>query len=369
MPVYWGIFFLAAITGLFVTKNIDESWEQNKIARVRKYNAHSVWLFWFVLVVFAGFRDRCIDTYMYIVSYSRIPTGMEALKSALEGNMGNAVLWSVLEVVVKTLISEHHYVFFMLVAAITAWGISKGYNEHATNLGFTIFLFVASCAFSWFFNGVRQFMAVAIAFGFSHYLRDGKRIQYLIVIAVVSLIHVSAWVLLPICIFDMTKKPFSKSSVMIAVAVLVMFVMSDTFLPIINQLLETDYDFEEATGAGIVRTLVLAIPVILALINPDAVAEANDSVKLAVNMSMIGCAISLASTFTSGILVGRLPMFYSLYNYYLIPWELDHIFTKENTRRDMKIICIALYTAYFVYQMYVAWGGLQYRSNFFDMDY
>ena len=369
MPVYWGIFFLAAITGLFVTKNIDESWEQDKIAQVRKHNVRGVWLVWFAIVLFAGFRDRCVDTYMYISVYERMPTGIAALKSALEGNMGNATLWVASEIVIKSLISEHHYAFFMFVAIVTGWAISRAYKEHATNLGLTVFLFVASCAFSWFFNGIRQFLAVAITFGFSHYLRDGKRIRYLIVIALVSLIHVSAWVLLPVCIFDVTKKAFDRKTILIAVAVLIMFGMSDTFLPIINRLLETDYDFEEAAGAGFIRTLVLAIPVILALINSDAVENASGTVKLAVNMSLIGCALSLASTFTSGILVGRLPMYFSLYNYYLIPWELDHIFTKENTRRDLKILCVVLYTLYFIYQMHIAWGGLQYRSNFFGMDY
>ena len=60
------------------------------------------------------------------------------------------------------------------------------------------------------------------------------------------------------------------------------------------------------------------------------------------------------SFFTSGILVGRLPIFFSLSNYILIPWLIKELFTRESALL-LKGGFIAVYTAFFYYQVGVTW--------------
>jgi len=124
---------------------------------------------------------------------------------------------------------------------------------------------------------------------------------------------------------------------------------------------------QEDTGAHPLRAIVPAVPLLMALLKRKELAseETPDLVRICVNMSVITVALYVASVFTSGIFVGRLPIYTEMYNLILIPWLLTQYY-----RKSQNIIAIGLYGAYlmwFVYQMHLAWGGLSYASETFGM--
>ena len=75
------------------------------------------------------------------------------------------------------------------------------------------------------------------------------------------------------------------------------------------------------------------------------------------NASMITMALYLVSMVTSGIYVGRLPIYTSLYGYMLLPWVIDQIFEK-NSAILVKVLMIVCYLGFFYYQMHFTWGNL-----------
>ena len=76
---------------------------------------------------------------------------------------------------------------------------------------------------------------------------------------------------------------------------------------------------------------------------------------MCVNMSLLSTGIYVVSIFTSGILVGRLPIYFSLYNYILLPWELEYIFTVRS-KKILYLLMIGAYLVFYYYQLNYSWG-------------
>ena len=101
------------------------------------------------------------------------------------------------------------------------------------------------------------------------------------------------------------------------------------------------------------------MPTILALLGRKYIKFANDKVvNICVNASIVSSALALLSMGTSGIFIGRLPIYCSLYsNGILLPWEINAFFT-EKSAHMVKVIVVLCYTAFFYYQMHFTWGLL-----------
>ena len=71
-------------------------------------------------------------------------------------------------------------------------------------------------------------------------------------------------------------------------------------------------------------------------------------------MSIISTGLYIISMFTSGIFIGRLPIYFSLYNYILLPWEIENLFT-QRSKKIIYIGLIACYIVFYYYQMHIIW--------------
>ena len=108
-------------------------------------------------------------------------------------------------------------------------------------------------------------------------------------------------------------------------------------------------------GTNPLRVLVYSIPTILYLFCRKKIAKSGDRViQIACNMGIISTALYLVSMVTSGIFMGRLPIYCSLYaNGILLPWELKHVFGKQ-----MRALAICCYVLFYVFQLRYGWGIL-----------
>ena len=109
-------------------------------------------------------------------------------------------------------------------------------------------------------------------------------------------------------------------------------------------------------GTSFIRVLVYAVPTILAVIGRKQIKAAGDKViNICVNMSLLSTGIYLVSMFTSGILIGRLPIYFSLFNYILLPWGIENIFTARS-RKLLYPLMIGAYFVFYYYQLNYVWG-------------
>lgn len=65
-------------------------------------------------------------------------------------------------------------------------------------------------------------------------------------------------------------------------------------------------------------------------------------------MSLISMGIYVVSIFTSGIFIGRIPIYFSLFSYILLPWELRKIFSKEKFTIVLAIMVVLYMIFYFI---------------------
>lgn len=117
----------------------------------------------------------------------------------------------------------------------------------------------------------------------------------------------------------------------------------------------TDWTTWNDDGTNGLRVLVYAVPTILSFWGRRYIYyENNEVINLCVNMSIVSTGLYIISMFTSGIFIGRLPIYASLYNYILLPWEIDHMFTRKSAK-IVTLAMIACYLVFYWYQVEIVW--------------
>ena len=259
--------------------------------------------------------------------------------------------------VIKCIVGNHVNIYFIVLAAIQAGVLIYVYRKYSSRYLVSFFLFIASTDYiSWLFNGIRQFLAVTITFIGIKFILDKKYAKAIILILIASLMHQSALLVIPF-IFIAQGKAWNKKTLLFMVAVIVIVAGIGQFTNVLDSMLaETQYknvvsDWQSWNddGTNALRVLVYAVPSVLSLIGLRFIRNEDDKViNLCTNMSIVSVGFYIVSMFTSGIFIGRLPIYFSLYSYILLPWEIDHMFTKRSAR----LIYVAMVVGYLGFYLY-----------------
>lgn len=311
-------------------------------------------------VLWAGWRRNIGDTEVYRASFQDVPIGLDKIGAFLQSQSKDRG-FALLESLYKSLVSDSDVGFFLLIAAIQIFFLIIIYRKYSENCWLSFFLFVASTDYlSWMHNGMRQFLAVTIIFGALPLL---IRKRYLLMIAVVILasqIHLSALLFLPF-IFIVNGKAWNIRTILFIFGVLLaVYFVDEVTGYITDSLRDTAYEgdikiLESDDGTNIFRVLFYSVPAILSFVFRERIyAEDDPVINICVNLSVVTAGIYLFSFFTSGILIGRLPIFFSLANYILIPWLIKELVTPESGLLVQGGF-MAVYTAFFYYQVFVTW--------------
>lgn len=317
------------------------------------------------LIVWAGVRTSVGDTYAYMRKFQEVPASLPALSGYLAANSKDRG-FSVFIGLLKALGISNVSTFFLIVAAIQMLCMAKTFRKYSDNSWICIFLFVASSDYiSWMFNGLRQFLAATITFGAFDLMVRKKHVQFCLVVLLASTIHGSALLMLPLA-YIMHGPALNRKTMLMILGVVVIVPFIDRFLPILDVLLE-DTQYSGITGdeiwtvddgTNIIRVLVYSVPALLALFGRRYVVRVNNPVmNLCVNGAMITMAIYLVSSVTSGIYIGRLPIYTTLHGYMALPWLIGQIFEKD-TAKLIKLLMTVCYIGFYYYQMGLMWGML-----------
>ena len=328
--------------------------------KVQRYYPLWAFLIYLPLVIWSGFRGYVGDTGAYMKMFQEIPSGLRNIPSymdTIEKDKG----FYLFSAVIKNLISDNVNVYFIILALIQVVLLIKVYRKYSSNYIVTFFLFVASTDYiSWMFNGIRQFTAVTITFFAFEYILKKKYVPAVLIVLFAALFHGSALLVLPF-IFIAQGQAWNKKTILFIIAVIVAVMFIGKFTDILDTLLaETQYknvvsDWQEwqDDGTNIIRVLVYAIPSILSLVGLRFIKYADDPViNLCTNMSIASVGFYVVSMFTSGIFIGRLPIYFSLYGYILLPWEIEHMFSEKSA----KLVYLAMIAGYLGFYMYSVMG-------------
>ena len=116
-------------------------------------------------------------------------------------------------------------------------------------------------------------------------------------------------------------------------------------------------------GSNLLRSAVAIAPPLLALVCKRYTEQARENriLNISIIMSVLSAVTYLCSSFSGGILVGRLPIYFDMYNMILLPWLVKNAFTK----RSQSVVYLGLIVCYlaFFYSKAVYGLGLTYISD------
>ena len=317
-------------------------------------------------IVWAGWRGNTGDTYAYRKSFSEMPTAIGEWGIYIN-DLNKDQGFSVLGLLIKHFFGNSAVIYFLILAAIQILCISMVFRKYSCDYWFSIFVFIATGDYiSWMFNGIRQFTAATLIFAATTLMLKKKYISVILVILLASTMHQSALLMLPV-VFIIQGKAFNKRAIVCVILCVLALVFADQFTNVLDTLLSdtqytnvvSDWQEWEDDGMNPIRALVYSMPTILAVIGYRCIKQEHDPViNFAVNASMISTGLSIIAVGTSGIFIGRLPIYTSMYAMsILLPWEIENIFTVQSARL-IKIAAVICFAAFFYYQMHYTWGML-----------
>ena len=332
--------------------------------KLNRYSLRFAFFCFLPIIISAAFREDFGDSNAYRYEYIyNAPETVLGLNGYISLHRKDTFFYA-FTALLKILFNNQVWLYFLLIALVQGIFLLYIYRKYSDEYVFSIFLFIASTDYlSWMFNGMRQFLAVSLIFAATALILNKKYIKSIIVVLFASLLHQSALIMLPF-IFVVNKKAWNKYTIAIIATVVLIVNFSGTFTSILDvALADTQYADKvdnwiagNDDGTNIIRVLVYAVPTILALFMRKKIAEENNALlNLCVNMSIISTSIYAISAVTSGIIIGRLPIYFSLYNYILLPWELNHLFSSKS-RYLAYFLVFVLYSVFYVYQVQNTWG-------------
>ena len=267
--------------------------------------------------------------------------------------------------IIKALIGNSPILFFMFIATVQMLCMAFIYRKYSENYWMSIFVFVEGTDYmSWCHNGIRQFLAIAIIMAGFPLLLKRKYIPLIAIILLGATFHASALLMIPI-IFIVQGKAWNKKSVLCILGCILILIFVNQFTDGMNNILSNtqysnmvaDWKEWEDNGTNPIRVFVYSIPMILSIIGRKQIKEAdNPVINIVTNFSILTSVIAMVSMKTSGIFIGRLISYGSMYSAsILLPWEIENIFTRNSTI-IIKSATVLGYIGFFYYQMHFTWG-------------
>ena len=313
-------------------------------------------------LIWAGFRGNQFgDTYLYRKGFHNAPSTIAELPAYLETQVKDKG-YDVISVLFKVIIGDNEILFLLLIAFVQILCMVYVYRKYSRDYLLSLFLFVASTDYlAWMHNGIRQFLVVSIVFASLPLIVRKNYLPVVVLILLLSTIHQTALVFLPFLLI-INGKPWNMRTVLFIIAIIIAVIYLDRFVDILVDVMKTTQykaevgDFLKDDGVNIFRALFYSVPAMTAFVVRKQIEECGDSlIYTCVNMSVISMGFYIIGIFTSGIMAGRIPIYFSLSNYILYPWMLDELFT-PSTARILKRVLIIVYLIFFYYQMHEAWG-------------
>lgn len=352
--MYLHIFIWLFLVGFFVERSNIYNIEENANGEIIKY-----WkILPAVVLFFPVFWLACMgnpinDVPLYIYEYKTLPTTLTDAKDYFNG-MTSGQGFFILEEIIKKLFAGSTVAFRVCIALIQSIPIIYIFRKYCEQYWIGIYIFVASaCHIGWMMNGMRQFIAVIMIFSTLPWMIEGRKIRLIVVVGLAMTIHISAILMFPIVFIVQGKAWNKKTLTFIAISIALMFMFSrnvtlaDTFLQ------GTEYAGSMSSmrtmgddGVNPIRVIISAVPMMLSFINRKSIQkEENKLIYICVNMSVVTVGLNMIAMVTSGILVGRLAIYTSLYSFIIIPY----LIRKSFTERSQKIVNGMLIILYFIY--------------------
>lgn len=316
------------------------------------------------LIWMTATRANIGDTGNYYSLFKEMPSRISDIPAFLGNRVGKDYGFYLLSCLLKVLFGGSRMAYFLPIALMQGLAIMYFFRKYTRDYALAIFLFIASADYiSWMYNGIRQFMAVILLLLATNLMIKKKYMALLAVILLASTMHQSVLLMIPLVLIAQGRA-WNTKTVLFLTGVIVIMLFVDQFTDVLDYMMQdtqyanvvSDWIEWKDDGTNPLRVLVYSVPTILSLVGLRYIREANDPlINLCTNMSIFTTGMYLVSMVTSGIFLGRLPIYSSLYSYVLLLWECRYMFT-EASAGIVRLLMIGAYLLFYVYQMHVTYA-------------
>lgn len=359
VPLVYIFYSLAHKEEVMLTEYNIQQGIQKKIPIVYAIIVFGYFIFWI------GMRKYVADTTAYIGIFNDIPANFSQAWSEIDWE-GKNPGFDIFNAVFKCFISQDSQIWLMTIAAVSGVCVMVVLRKYSCDFFYSSFLFMTLLTYTWMINGMRQFICVAILFLCCNLIVEGKFIKFAILVLILSTFHLTALLMIPIY-FVARSRPWDKKIIFFIVAIILICVFAEPFFSGVDSALgNTAYagaisQFEEDNGVHPLKFLFAAIPPFVAYWKREMLIpyyEKNKLLPVCINMSLIAASLYFVGIFTSGILIGRLPIYAEVYDLILIPYLFYICFKKEE-----RVIAKYLFTAVLILYFYLLSVNTGYHSD------
>ena len=231
----------------------------------------------FFMICVAGLRHGYIDTRAYRIGFETLEPSDIFSKNFIFYGESKGKGFSVLSALIKV-VTENSQVFLFIISFVIVGCLFWGIMNNVPDIMLGAWLFITTGCFLDTMNGIRQYLVVAFLFLFVPKLIVKKKlVTYIALILILSTIHVSALVFIPIY-FIANKRAWSKFTGMLIIFCAIIYLFFDMGVNyiLVNMLegsvYETDYGqmlLDANTSVNIIRIFVTAVPIALAFMSRE----------------------------------------------------------------------------------------------------
>ena len=172
MKIYWLFLLLATIICFWNESSARITWNGTRYQR-KAYWSQAI-IFFAVVIFFCGLRSGIADTGTYIQMFKGYPSSISGMDlKSVNKDKG----FFVISVLFKQFISNDFHGWLFLITLISGVALMIGLMRYSEYFGLSCYLLIASTMFTYFVNGMRQFIVVTIFFCATYMILEGKWIQ------------------------------------------------------------------------------------------------------------------------------------------------------------------------------------------------
>lgn len=345
--ILWVILMRVLCSGEMKYSTLPSGGRAYKVSPTVAYVTIAYIIFW------VGIRSGVADTRAYIGGFEANHQSLADIPSILLSN-GKGNGWTTLLVLFKNCISTDYHAWLMTMALFMGLAIAHCYQRYSEAFFFCMLIFILNGNQSWMLNGMRQFFCVCVLALALPWLIAGKKWHYLTLLIILSSIHFTVLLMIPLY-FVLRQEPWSKLIWMSVAAIVCACYMADSVAVFAQDSLRstsyagsTVFNPDEAdNGVHPLRVLVAAVPACLAWVNRKRLTKENNMLlNICVNASLFSAMLYLFGVFTSGILMGRLPVYCEIFATLGLPAIINR-FSKARHRKLLYTSSVIFYSLFY----------------------
>lgn len=317
-----------------------------------------------IIVLVSGLRSNIGDTEPYMHSYKQLSTFSKFTEDMKDQG------FILFQLILYNINQDPQFLVFV-TSVITQICVMYGLYKYRSYYELEVYMYITSGAFLTVMNGIRQAMVGAILFFCTKLIIDNKFIPYAIIVLILSTMHESALIMIPVY-FIARQEPWSKNTLIIIIIASIGFMffyqLMPTFFSVLGDSSYTEYAnsmMQAGIGCSFTRVLVNAIPVILSYIYRNKLKETWPESNIFINISLINLIIMAFALYHW--IFARFGIYFQLYNMVLLPYIIKNCFEDKKEKRIIYYLFIVCYFVFFYYEQVIGGVGLGYRSNFFSL--